>query len=117
APAAPDDEPVPVVTEEFYSFVIASGLLYWEAHCFEPVELAAAQDGADAEGQAEPVLPAEVEGGISAFIKRQPVNGGLRTTMATAGDYRDCRTFEQMYADADGVYFVDREVDATPTIV
>ncbi len=117
APAAVSDVPIPVVTEQFSAYYLAAGLLYYSDYCFAgPI---AASEGAASEGEVPAdsppaaaqaaVDPASLTG---AYLKRLPVNGGLRSTVASVtGGAPDCYRYKLLTSDADGVFYDVRTGD------
>ncbi len=108
APAAVNDIPIPVVTEQFEDAYLAAGLLYYSHYCFAGPTAAANAGEADAAADAPPSAPIQpaATDAFVAYLKRLPVNGGFSNTVATAtGDSPTCYRYKLLTADADGVFY------------
>ncbi len=78
---APDDVPVPVVSDNVEEWTVGQGLVYWANNCF-----------------ADEFNP-------FAELKRQPVGGGTTRTLESINDYDRCVTYQNLLSSGDGLYF------------
>lgn len=81
--AAPDDTPVPVVTDVVEEWAVGAGLLYWANNCY-----------------ADEFNP-------FAVLKRKPSNGGTERTLESINDYGLCITYQNLLSSDDGLYYFD----------
>lgn len=113
APAAVNDIPIPVVTEQFSAYYLAAGSLYYADFCSAgPIAAATGAAALDDRPPAAPLQPAATDAPFVAFLKRIPVNGGFASTVATeTGDAPTCYRYKLLTADADGVFYDVRTGD------
>jgi hypothetical protein len=98
-PAAPLDDPEPLVTESFTEWTIGGGMLYWANRCFPGPDRVAL--GAQSNHY---------------YLRRQPLAGGAIRTLQTRDD-GNCVTYVGMAADDTAVYYfndADDRVEFVP---
>lgn len=83
AQAAPDDTPVPIVTDAVEEWAVGAGLLYWANNCY-----------------ADEFNP-------FAVLKRKPSSGGTDRTLESINDFGLCITYQNLLSSDDGLYYYD----------
>lgn len=78
---APEDVPVPVVSDNVEEWTVGQGLVYWADNCF-----------------ADEFNP-------FANLKRQPASGGTAKTLEAINDGNRCSTYQNLLSSGDGLYY------------
>jgi hypothetical protein len=92
-PGAPQDVPVPVVSDFVEEWSVGNGLIYWAYNCSGDEFVS------------------------TAALKRMPVSGGTQRTLESIDDFSRCNTFLNQINSSDGlIYFDDSQgrLERTP---